>query len=75
MTDAKEVAVVNAAPICYLTNLIPSNKYYFAVESAGQTVVKGELNVEGPVRMMYAPSVYNMRDLGGWTVQDGKVVR
>ena len=75
LSNAKEVAVVNAAPICYLTNLIPGNKYYFAVESAGKTVVKGELNVEGPVRMMYAPSVYNLRDLGGWTVQDGKTVR
>ena len=75
MSDAKEVAVINAATICYLTNLIPDNKYYFAVESAGKTIVKGELNVEGPVRMMYAPSVYNLRDLGGWTVQDGKQVR
>lgn len=75
LSNAKVVSVVNAAPICYLTNLIPGNKYYFAVESAGKTVVKGELNVEGPVRMKYAPSVYNLRDLGGWTVQDGKTVR
>jgi protein-tyrosine phosphatase len=75
MSDAKEVAVINAATICYLTNLIPDNKYYFAVESAGKAVVKGELNVEGPVRMLYAPSVYNLRDLGGWTVEDGKTIR
>ena len=75
MSDARTVDVINAAPICYLTNLIPDNKYYFAVESAGQTVVNGELNVEGPVRMLYAPSVYNLRDLGGWTVQDGKTIR
>ena len=75
LSDAKTIDVINAATVCYVPNLIPGNTYYFAVESGGQKVVKGELNVEGPVRMMYAPSVYNLRDLGGWTVQDGRIVR
>ena len=74
-SDARTIDVINAATVCYIPNLIPGNTYYFAVESGSQKVVKGELNVEGPVRMLYAPSVYNLRDLGGWTVQDGRTVR
>ena len=75
LSDAKTIDVINAATVCYVPNLIPGNTYFFAVESGGQSVVKGELSIEGPVRMLYAPSVYNLRDLGGWTVQDGRTVR
>ena len=75
LTSATAIDVINEATICYIPNLIPGNTYYFTVESGGKAVVKGELNVEGPVRMLYAPSVYNLRDLGGWTVQDGRTVR
>lgn len=75
LTSATAIDVINEATVCYIPNLIPGNTYYFAVESGGKAVVKGELNVEGPVRMLYAPSVYNLRDLGGWTVQDGRTVR
>ena len=69
------VNVQNGASMCYLPNLYPDNVYVFSVVSNGQVVAQGEFNVEGPVRMIYAPSVYNLRDLGGWTVQDGRKVR
>ena len=74
-TAPKVLPIYNNTPIFYFTNLIPGNTYNFAVVSDGKAVVRGDLWVEGPVRMIYAPSVYNLRDLGGWTVQDGRQVR
>ena len=71
----KVLPIYNNTPIFYFTNLIPGNTYNFAVVADGKAVVRGDLWVEGPVRMIYAPSVYNLRDLGGWTVQDGRQVR
>ena len=74
-TAPKVLPIYNNTPIFYFTNLIPGNTYNFAVVADGKAVVRGDLWVEGPVRMIYAPSVYNLRDLGGWTVQDGRQVR
>lgn len=76
LADAKTLAVVNGAAICYIPNLVPDTTYYFAVESAdGNVVVKGQVGVEGPFRSVYAPSVYNIRDFGGYTMSDGRVTR
>jgi len=75
MTEAKTVNVYNGATLCYLPNLIPGNRYYVTVESGNEQIVKAEVDIEGPVRMIYAPSVYNLRDLGGYTVADGRVTR
>ncbi len=60
---------------CYIANLIPGNTYSYQVVVDDEEVAKGDFAVEGPLRMIYAPSVYNMRDLGGWTTDDGKTVR
>lgn len=73
MTDAKSLDVENNSTVCYIQNLVPGNRYYYSVESAGEVVSKGNFKVEGPFRSIYAPSVYNIRDFGGRTMQDGRI--
>lgn len=73
MSDAKSVDVQHGATVCYLPNLVPGNTYYFELTQGGQSIEKGQFTVEGPLRQIYAPSVYNIRDFGGWTMQDGRI--
>ena len=76
LSDAREAKVIDAATVCYIPNLIPQNTYFYQVVAANNEIVsKGSFNVSGNVRMLYAPSVYNLRDLGGWTMPDGKITR
>ena len=75
LSDARTLTVYNDAHICYIPNLIPGNTYYYQVLAGTDVISKGQFDIEGEVRMMYAPSVYNVRDLGGYTMQDGRVTR
>lgn len=75
LTDAQERIVIPGSDICYIPNLIPGNTYYYQVTEGEDILAKGQFDVEGPVRMIYAPSVSNIRDIGGWDVQDGLRVR
>ena len=74
-SDAQSRTVVDGSDMAYMPNLIPGNTYYYKVEAGGEVLSQGKFQVEGPVRMIYAPSISNIRDLGGWTVQGGKQVR
>lgn len=73
MADAVSLDVENNSTVCYIQNFVPGNRYYYTVESAGEVVSRGNFRVEGPFRSIYAPSVYNIRDFGGRTMQDGRV--
>lgn len=75
MSDAKSINVVNGNTVCYIPNLIPNEMYYFEVAQGGETAVKGKFTTEGPLRQLYAPSIYNIRDFGGWVTQDGSTTR
>ena len=75
LSDATSRLVLDGSDMAYMPNLIPGNVYYFQVEAGGEVLKKGMFLVQGPVRMIYAPSINNIRDLGGWPVQDGKIVR
>ena len=75
LSDAVSRLVLDGSDMAYMPNLIPGNTYYFQVEAGEEVLTKGKVQVEGPVRMIYAPSINNIRDIGGWTVQDGKTVR
>jgi protein-tyrosine phosphatase len=55
----------------YIYNLLPQQTYVYTVTDNGTTVTKGEFTTTGNLRMVYAPSAYNIRDLGGWLTQDG----
>ena len=66
-------------------NLVPHHFYYYKVENVVENndesnlspllVISGTIEVEGQVRMIYAPSAFNIRDLGGWPTVDGKRVK
>ncbi len=75
MSEAKTLDVINAATVCYIPNLIPGNTYYYEVVQGTEVVSKGQFTTEGPLRMVYAPSVYNIRDFGGWKMQDGRTTK
>ncbi|MBR3477742.1 MAG: tyrosine-protein phosphatase [Bacteroidaceae bacterium] len=74
-SDATTRMVLDGSDMAYMPNLVPCNTYYFKVEAGDEVLTQGTLWVDGPVRMIYAPSINNIRDIGGWTVQDGKQVR
>lgn len=74
-SDATSRLVLDGSDMAYMPNLIPGKTYYFQVEAGEEVLTKGKVQVEGPVRMVYAPSINNVRDLGGWTVIDGRTVR
>ena len=75
LSDATSRLVLDGSDMAYMPNLVPGETYYFQVEAGEEVLTKGKVQVEGPVRMIYAPSINNIRDLGGWTVQDGRTVR
>ncbi len=54
-------------------NVIPGVKYYYYIVNTDQ---KGTFVADGPLRMIYVgPNVYNVRDLGGKQVVDGRYVK
>ena len=59
----------------YIPNLIPQRTYYYEVKSGTSTVGKGKFHTDGHLRMIYAPSIDNIRDMGGWKTIDGKYIR
>ena len=61
--------------LCKVYNLLPQEDYFFKVESGGNVIAEGQFHTEGRMRMIYAPSISNIRDLGGWRTVDGKRVR
>ncbi len=75
LSDAKSRMVLDGSDMAYMPNLIPEKTYYFQVKAGEEVLTQGKVQVEGPVRMIYAPSINNIRDLGGWTVEDGRTVR
>lgn len=61
--------------LLYIPNLIPQRTYYYEVKSGTEIVGKGRVHTDGQLRMIYAPSISNIRDLGGWKTTDGKYIR
>ena len=75
LSDAQSRKVLDGSDMAYMPNLIPGKTYYYKVLAGSEVLNQGKFLVEGPVRMIYAPSISNIRDLGGWSVQDGMQVR
>ena len=50
--------------------LLPGQTYYYCVDMEGKTVSQGTIVTEGQVRMLYLPSMFNVRDIGGWPTAD-----
>lgn len=62
---------VNDGQRVYVPNLVPQRTYYYSVMAGDKAVGKGTLHTDGHLRMIYAPSISNIRDLGGWPTAEG----
>lgn len=62
------VTVPAGASEAYIYNLQPQKTYYFQTTNCSD--YRGRFDTKGRLRMVYAPSAYNIRDLGGWETQD-----
>lgn len=69
--EEQTIAIEAGATEVYIYNLLPQQTYVYSVADNGTTVTQGEFTTTGHLRMVYAPSAYNIRDLGGWLTQDG----
>ena len=67
-----ETAVPDGHDKAFIDNLLPQQSYEYSITAGGVTVGSGKFNVTGNLRMIYAPSANNIRDLGGWQTTDGK---
>lgn len=56
-------------------NLVPNETYYYCFVRNSTIVGVGKILTRGQLRMIYAPSVLNVRDIGGWPTADGRRVR
>ena len=77
--DLSEAQTINcrlaANQLAYIPNLIPQRTYYYKVEADENIIGQGQVHTSGHLRMMYVPSVSNVRDLGGWPTTDGQRIR
>lgn len=59
-----------------LYNLKPSAKYYYRVLNSQQEVLSsGDFITKGQERMLKLDSLRNVRDIGGWDVDNGKRIK
>ena len=72
LEDGTAVTAQPGDPAAYIFNLLPQQTYSYTVTADGSVVSQGQFTTTGHLRMVYAPTAYNIRDLGGWTAQDGK---
>ena len=73
--SAKEASITLSSSSASIYNLIPGKRYYFQVQSSDGAIEK-ELCIRplGPLRMIKMGSIPNVRDLGGWTGEDGRTI-
>ncbi|MBQ8051551.1 MAG: tyrosine-protein phosphatase [Bacteroidaceae bacterium] len=74
--DSDEVVYTRTIPAgtwqVEVPNLTPQRTYrYLVTEQGGSTSTQGTIKTEGNLRMIYVPTISNVRDLGGWRTQDG----
>lgn len=56
-------------------NVVPNNIYHYWVArtSTNGLIMKGKFRPTGALRMVYAPSINNARDIGGWACNGGSI--
>jgi len=75
MSNSISMNVSKNATQWNIYNLIPGNTYYYKVIADEVEVTKGKFTAQGRIRMLGFNSGSNMRDMGGWTTEDGKMVQ
>ncbi len=66
---------LNYPDVFRLYHLLPGHTYYYNITGDGEVVSKGTFHTLGQVRMINAPSVANIRDLGGWKTSNGGTIK
>ena len=74
LTDATAIRVSAESDMAYIANLIPHSRYYYRITAESAVVSQGTFTTAGSLRMIYAPSANNIRDLGGWVTSTGATV-
>ena len=69
------IRIANGTTELSVYNLIPQQVYDYQLTVNDSLLSEGEIHTEGNVRMIYAPSIINIRDLGGWMTTDNKRIR
>ena len=72
--DATTIKIAAKTAYAEIANLIPQQTYYYHIYAGKTEVSKGTVHTEGYLRMIKAPTVSNIRDLGGWLTLDGNRV-
>ena len=60
---------------CIIKNPVPGTVVYSKAVIGGKTVVSKSTYIDGQVRMICLPSVWNVRDMGGWKGISGKKIQ
>ena len=68
--EVARITVPAGVSEAYVQNLIPQQHYWYQIY-LNDFEISGAFHTTGHLRMVYAPSAYNIRDLGGWKAQDG----
>lgn len=71
----RTIAIDNMSAMTYIYNLIPGHTYRYNVTDGNSIIANGTIEVNGRVRMINVPSVFNVRDMGGWETTDGYRVK
>lgn len=75
LTSGTLINLANSQSNVVLRNLVPGLSYYYHFLSDGVVVKSGFINTIGQVRMIHAPSISNIRDMGGWLTTDGRRIQ
>jgi len=73
-TTADSLCIAVGSSEAYIYNLIPQRTYYYKVMNSDDVVSQGKFNTSGRLRMLSVPTAFNIRDLGGWTIADGRQI-
>lgn len=73
--DFSEVQTVDVSKgLATVWNLVPQTIYYYRVVEGDMVVNEGELHTLGQLRMIKLGSTRNVRDMGGWPLENGRRV-
>lgn len=74
LSDCKEIALSGNEKKVYIHNLKTGTRYYYEVNVNGD-VYSGSFKTARSTRFLKIDGLSNVRDIGGYTTQDGKTVK
>ena len=70
-TDAVTATLEAGTEMAAIYNLEPQKTFFYKIEADAAVITQGRFATTGRLRMVYAPTAYNIRDFGGWLTEDG----